>query len=80
MSKKDVEYFYYGRRLKAVIEIIKDSDYSIKMFVCRLYTYGMKEIENKKFFIRNKDKAEIKKEYLKCNDYVMDYLNHKCKY
>lgn len=80
MKRVSIEYFYYGKRTKATIEVITLENNN-RMFVGHLYTHGMKEIESKTFF-NKRISSDYKKQnelYSKCYKYVTKYLNT-CKY
>lgn len=71
------EYFYYGKRLKAMIKIHNRYSYEV---IC--YTHKKEVVKNKLFFdtrLKETDHAKCLKLYQKATGYAQNYLNT-CKY
>ena len=76
-----LEPFYYGKRLKAYIKVIKDTKDNNTIYTAILYGYNKEVIKQKTFFniSLSGNYIEQNKLYNKCHEYVMQYLNT-CKY
>lgn len=71
--------FYYGKRLKAYIKIITNLEDNTKIYIAQLFTHNKEMIKQKTFFNVNANHKEQTKQYIKCHDFVLNYLNT-CKY
>lgn len=78
--KISYEPFYYGKRLKAYIKVIRDKQEQNDMYIAQLFTHNKEKIGQKVFFKVGANYREQTELYTKCCDYVLDYLNNKCIY